>query len=588
MRASQLMAPTLREVPAEAEVASHILMLRAGMIRKAAAGVYTYLPLAYRTLKKIMQIVREEMDAKGGQELMLPVIQPAELWQESGRWDVYGDELFRLQDRHGRAFALGPTHEEIITDLVRGEVRSYKQLPLLLYQIQNKYRDERRPRFGLMRGREFIMKDLYSFDRDEAGLDISYQKMYDAYSRIFARCGLRFRPVEADSGAIGGSTTHEFMVMAESGEAAILYCDTCDYAANTEKAEACWVDEPLSAEMHAAAMHADESAQPAQVATPGARTIGEVAAFLNIPPTQFIKSLVFETEKETILVLVRGDREINEIKLYNLLGCVQLQMAGEETVRLITGAAVGFAGPIGIKNVTLVADKEVMTMRNAVTGSNITDVHLTNINPGRDFKPDLVGDIRLVAAGEPCPRCSGKLAEARGIEVGQVFKLGTKYSKALNAKHLDINGKEQLMVMGCYGVGVSRTMAAAIEQNHDENGIIWPVPIAPFQVVVVPVNTKDESQMKFAAEIYQDIQNSGVDVVLDDRNERPGVKFKDADLIGYPLRVTVGAKAVEEGAVEVRTRKNGETQLVGKDYVVDILKQVIAAEMAGIALQLTE
>lgn len=569
MRASELMAPTLREVPAEAEVASHILMLRAGMIRKAAAGVYTYLPLAYRTLKKIMEIIREEMDAKGGQELMLPVIQPAELWQESGRWDVYGDELFRLKDRHGRAFALGPTHEEIITDLVRGEVRSYKQLPLLLYQIQNKYRDERRPRFGLMRGREFIMKDLYSFDRDEAGLDISYRKMYDAYTRIFTRCGLAFRPVEADSGAIGGSTTHEFMVMAESGEAAILFCDTCDYAANTEKAEACCVDPLLEGAVR------EEPAELKEVVTPGARTIEEVSSFLGLPAAKFIKALVFETEKDTVIALVRGDREINEIKLYNLLGCVQLQMAGEETVRRVTGAEVGFAGPVGINNVTVVADKEVMALRNAVAGSNKTDVHLVNVNPERDFKPAMVSDIRLVMAGEPCPRCGGKLEEARGIEVGQVFKLGIKYSKALNAKYLDENGKEQLMLMGCYGVGVSRTMAAAIEQNHDENGIIWPVPIAPFHVVVVPVNTKDEGQLKVAEELYRTLQDAGVEVLLDDRNERPGVKFKDADLIGYPLRVTVGAKAVEEGTVELRLRKTGEMQLISRDKAVDLIMQII-------------
>lgn len=572
MRASELMAPTLREVPAEAEVASHILMLRAGMIRKSAAGVYTYLPLAYRTLKKIMQIIREEMDAKGGQELMLPIIQPAELWQESGRWDVYGDELFRLKDRHGRAFALGPTHEEIITDLVRGEVRSYKQLPLLLYQMQNKYRDERRPRFGLMRGREFIMKDLYSFDRDDAGLDVTYQKMYAAYTRIFARCGLQFRPVEADSGAIGGSSTHEFMVMAESGEAAILFCNTCDYAANTEKAEACCVDPLIEGAVE------EKPAELKEVATPEARTIDEVTSLLDVPAHKLIKSLVFETEKETVMALIRGDREINEIKLYNLLDCVQLHLAGEETVRRVTGAEVGFAGPVGMKNVVIIADKEVMALRNAVAGANKNDTHLVNVNPERDFKPDKVADIRLVAAGEPCPRCSGKLSEARGIEVGQVFKLGTKYSKALNARYLDENGKEQLMVMGCYGIGVSRTMAAAIEQNHDENGIIWPAPIAPYHVVVVPVNTKDEGQLKVAEELYRALRDAGVEVVLDDRNERPGVKFKDADLIGYPLRVTVGAKALEEGNLELRFRKNGEMQLISKDKAAETIISIIEDE----------
>ena len=571
MKISEIFAPTLREVPAEAEVISHILMLRAGMIRKAASGVYTFLPLGYRVIKKVIEIVREEMDKKGGQELMLPIIQPAELWMQSGRWHVYGDELFRLKDRHGRDFALGPTHEEIITDLVKGDVRSYKQLPLLLYQIQNKYRDERRPRFGLMRGREFIMKDLYSFDRDNEGLNISYQKMYDAYSRIFTRCGLQFRPVEADPGAIGGSGgTHEFMVVADSGEAAIVYCDTCNYAANVEKAEAV----PDSGNT------AEEMKEMQEISTPGARTIDEVTGFLNTGPEKLVKTLIYRTEAETIAVMVRGDREINEIKLQNLLGSLQLEMADEFTIQEITGAATGFAGPVGLKGIRVIADNEIMQMRNIITGANKTDTHMINVNPGRDFEPDQTADIRMVRAGEKCPRCEGILLEARGIEVGQVFKLGTKYSEALGAKYLDENGREKLMVMGCYGVGVSRTVAASIEQNHDQDGIIWPMPIAPFHAVVVPVSSKDEKQLELALQIYNSLNDSGVEAIIDDRNERPGVKFKDADLIGFPLRVIVGTKAVEEGTVEIKHRRTGDVRTVAVTNAVSVIRKIVSDELA--------
>ncbi|MDT3699397.1 MAG: proline--tRNA ligase [Thermincola sp.] len=571
MRVSGLLAPTLREVPAEAEVISHILMLRAGLIRKGASGVYTFMPLGYRVIKKVSQIVREEMDMKGGQELMLPIIQPAELWIESGRWDVYGDELFRLKDRHGREFALGPTHEEIITDLVRGEVRSYKQLPLLLYQIQNKYRDERRPRFGLMRGREFIMKDLYSFDKDQTGLDESYRKMYEAYSRIFTRCGLKFRPVEADPGAIGGSGgTHEFMVMADSGEAAIVYCDSCDYAANVEKAEAVITGEPSS----------ETALAPQEVATPGARTIEEVAAFLHMDPEKFIKTLIYQTEDKPVAVLVRGDREINEIKLQNLLGCLHLALAEDRTVVELTGAATGYAGPVNLKNIRMIVDKEVAVMKNAVAGANKTDHHTLNVNPGRDFALDETADIRMVHAGEPCPRCGGTLREARGIEVGQVFKLGTKYSQALGAKFLDENGKEQLMIMGCYGIGVSRTVAAAIEQNHDNDGIVWPMPIAPYHALVVPVSTKDEKQMEMAEALYHSLINMGVEAAIDDRNERPGVKFKDADLIGYPLRIVIGGKTVDEGTVEIKHRRNSNVDTVQFDGAAAYIKKIVEDEIA--------
>ena len=550
MKMSHLYAPTLREVPAEAEVVSHQLMLRAGMIRKATGGVYSYLPLAWRTLRKIEQIVREEMDAKGGQEIAMPIVQPAEIWQQTGRWDVYGDEMFRLKDRHQRDFCLGPTHEEMVTTLVKSDVRSYRQLPLLVYQIQNKYRDEIRPRFGLMRGREFIMKDLYSFDRDAAGLDISYKKMYDAYTQIFTRCGLTFRPVEADPGAIGGSGTHEFMVLADSGEAAIAYCESCDYAANVEKAELL----PLSS--------TDETALPMETRpTPGQRTILEVAQFLSMTQDRLIKSLAYMTENGPVLALVRGDHEVNEIKLSNLLNVLQLELASETDIRDSFRSVPGYLGPVGLSDVLVVADASVMNLVNAACGANAVDQHHVNVSPSRDFKVDKVTDLRLIKESDPCPRCGAPVKTARGIEVGQVFKLHTKYSQALDASYLDENGQENLMVMGCYGVGVSRTMAAAIEQHHDDDGIIWPASIAPYAVVIVPINTKDEAQMSLCNQLYEELMASGIEVVFDDRDERSGVKFKDADLIGYPLRITVGPKALKENAVEVKVRRTKETCL---------------------------
>ena len=566
MKMTNLYAPTLREVPAEAEVPSHQLMLRAGMIRKAAGGVYSYLPLAWRTLRKIEQIVREEMDAKGGQEIAMPIVQPAEIWQQTGRWDVYGDEMFRLKDRHQRDFCLGPTHEEMVTTLVKQDVRSYRQLPLLVYQIQNKYRDEIRPRFGLMRGREFIMKDLYSFDRDTAGLEISYKKMYDAYSQIFSRCGLEFRPVEADPGAIGGSGTHEFMVIADSGEAAIAYCDGCDFAANVEKAELL----PLTS--------AAEAEKPLEtVATPGKKTINDVAGYLSLSADRLIKSLAFITEKGPVLALIRGDHEVNEIKLANLLNVLQLEMAGEKEIQSLFHSEPGYIGPVGLTNVTIVADASVMNLHNAVCGANEADRHFTNVLPRRDIKPTHVADIRLIREGDPCPRCNSPVKTARGIEVGQVFKLHTKYSQALDATYLDENGQEQLMVMGCYGVGVSRTMAAAIEQHHDADGIIWPASIAPYQVVIVPINTKDEPQMTMAEQIYRELSAVGVEVVLDDREERSGVKFKDADLIGYPLRITVGPKALKENCVELKVRRTKESLLLPLDGYVDGVTRLLAS-----------
>ena len=567
MRVSKLYAPTLREVPAEAEVVSHQLMLRAGFMRKAAGGIYTYLPLAWRVLKKIERIVREEMDAKGSQELLMPIVQPAEIWQESGRWDVYGAEMFRLQDRHNRCFCLGPTHEEMVTTLIRGDVRSYRQLPLSVYQIQNKYRDERRPRFGLMRGREFIMKDAYSFDRDEAGLDKSYQDMYDAYTNIFTRCGLNFRPVEADSGAIGGSGSHEFMVIADSGEAEIVFCTSCDYAANVEKAELF----PLEAQEEA--MLTKE-----EVVTPDCKTIADVCAYLKLPVDHSVKAVAYNSEKGLILCFVRGDHEVNEIKVINTCGVIDLEMATEEQLAA-AGTVGGYMGPVGIDNkkVIVVVDATVMKMHNVCCGANKEGYHFINVNPGRDFTPTYVADIRLIQEGDPCPHCGGEVSKARCIEVGQVFKLFTKYSSALKATYLDENGKEQPMVMGCYGVGVSRTMAAAIEQNYDDNGIIWPIEIAPYHVLVVPVNTKDEASAAKAEEIYMQLKKVGLETVIDDRNERPGVKFKDADLIGYPLRVVVGPKTLTEGNLEVKIRKTGEIRYLplDGDYVQDI-KNIIA------------
>lgn len=555
MRTTNLYAPTLRETPAEAEVKSHQLMLRAGMIRKAAGGLYTYLPLAWRTIKKIEQIIREEMDEAGGQEVSMPIVQPAEIWQESGRWAVYGDEMFRVRDRHGRQFCLGPTHEEMVTTLVRDEVRSYKQLPLMIYQIQNKYRDEIRPRFGLMRGREFIMKDLYSFDKDVEGMNESYKKMYDAYTRIYTRMGLDFRPVEADNGAIGGGHSHEFTVLAEAGESSIAYCTKCDYAASDEKAE-----------LRLIKASEEEMLPLEKKATPDASTIELVANYLNLPLEKTIKAVAFQTESdELVLAFVRGDHEVNDVKVLNLVeGAIELHMAEEEAI-VAAGGCAGFMSPIGIKEGTkIIVDQTVMEMYNACAGANEKDVHYINVNPKRDFKDVVVADIRMIKAGDICPRCGGEIKMTRGIEAGQVFTLGTKYSEALHATFLDENGREKPMQMGCYGIGVGRTMAAAVEQNNDEHGIIWPKAIAPFEVVVVPVNAKNAEQLEIAEYIYAELKKAGVDVLIDDRKDRAGVKFKDADLIGYPLRITVGPKAVNEDAVELKIRKSGEDFVVSK------------------------
>ncbi|MGI5921730.1 MAG: proline--tRNA ligase [Syntrophomonadaceae bacterium] len=566
MKSSELFYPTLREVPNEAEVVSHQLLLRAGFIRKASGGIYTYLPLGYRVIKKIMNIVREEMDRAGGQEILMPIIQPGELWQQSGRWDVYGDEMFRLKDRHGRNFSLGPTHEEIITSLVNGDAHSYRDLPLLLYQIQNKYRDEIRPRFGLMRGREFIMKDLYSFDVDNEGLDDSYRKMYTAYQRVFSRMNLDFRVVEADSGAIGGNESHEFMVLADTGECTIVYCDSCDYAANVEKAQCVLDDNHTTGE---------EMLDMVRVHTPGQRTIKDLVEFLGCTEDQQVKTLTCMADDELIAVVLRGDRELNEIKLKNALGCNNVYLADEAEVIQQVGAGFGSLGPVGL-NLKVYVDQEVTRMKNFTCGANQDDYHYKNVNIGRDFVPEAVVDVRSATAGDICPHCrQGKLQAVRGIEVGHIFKLGTKYSQAMDAVFLDQKGKEQLMVMGCYGIGISRTMAAAVEQNNDQHGIIWPIPIAPYQVIIVPVNAKNRDQMQAAHNIYDQLQEKGIEVIMDDRDERAGVKFKDADLIGIPVRITIGPKSLQENKVEVKKRWEKESELVDLAAVIELVTGII-------------
>ena len=566
MKVSQMYAPTLREVPAEAEIPSHQLLLRAGFIRKSTNGMYTYLPLAWRVIKKIENIIREELDEKGAQEIMMPIMQPAEIWQESGRWGVYGAEMVRLKDRHGHEYCLGPTHEELVTSMVRLDVKSYRQLPLNLYQIQDKFRDERRPRFGLMRSRDFIMKDAYSFDRDTEGLDKSYQDMYEAYTNIFTRCGLTFRPVEADSGAIGGNGSHEFMVLADTGEAEIAYCTSCDYAADIEKAELNLVEAA-----------AEEEKALEMVETPDCKTIADVCAFLNAPVDHSAKAVAFSSEKGLILCFVRGDHEVNEIKVANTVGVNEVEMA-DESLLVAAGTCGGYMGPVGLdpEKVIIVIDQSVMKMHNICCGANKEGYHYINANPARDFKPTYVADIRLAQVGDPCPRCGARMEKARGIEAGQVFKLFTKYSKAMNATFLDENGKEQPMYMGCYGIGVGRTMAACVEQSFDKDGIIWPVSIAPYEVLVVPVNAKDKESWDKAFEIYAALKKAGVETVIDDRNERPGVKFKDADLIGYPLRVVVGPKTIKEGTLEVKARKTGEVSMLpmNSDYIATICEML--------------
>ena len=570
MLASKLYAPTLREIPSDADVVSQQLMLRAGFMRKVANGLYSFLPLGWRSIKKIEAIIREEMDRSGAQEIMMPILQPAEIWKESGRWNAYGAEMMRINDRHDVEYCLGPTHEEMITTLVKNEINSYRQLPVNLYQIQSKFRDERRPRYGLMRSREFIMKDGYSFDIDDTAADVSYKNMYDAYSRIFTRCGLTFRPVEADSGAIGGSNTHEFMAIAEAGEADIIHCSACDYAANIE------IGKP------GIMKQAEEALKELEVVdTPHASTIEAVAEMLNLPLEKTIKAVVYAIEDKVILAMVRGDHDVNEVAVQHAVnGSVEPEMATPEQLEKV-GLTAGFISPVGLKQTDdfiIVVDESVMETYNVCGGANKEDAHYININPKRDFNTDdiIVAPIRLITKDDVCPECHSPLEYSKGIEVGQVFKLGTKYSESLQATYLDQNGRPNAMVMGCYGIGVSRTLAAAIEQYHDDNGIIWPRAIAPFEVVIVPINAKDEALMSTSKSIYDILLNNKVDVLLDDRKDRAGVKFKDADLIGYPLRITVSKNTLESNEVEIRIRKTGEAINCPIDEVSNKVQELLS------------
>lgn len=561
MRLSKMYVKTLREVPAEAEISSHIWLLRAGMIRKLVSGVYGYMPMGYRSLRKIEQIVREEMDAINGQEILMSAIQPSELWEESGRWYAYGPELWRLKDRNGRAFCLGPTHEEIFTDLVRNEVSSYRQLPLTLYQIQTKYRDEKRPRFGLMRSREFLMKDAYSFNRDRESLDESYRDMYGAYTKIFTRCGLTFRAVEADTGAIGGSDSHEFTALSDVGESEIAYCLSCDMAATTERAVCVDQEMPQERELPLE-----------EVFTPGTKTIADLAAYLQLEEKQTIKALLFSVFKEGAegekpevdyyaAAFIRGDRELNMIKLVNALGVPEhaVEFADETLMHEQTGCVGGFTGPVGLHDCKFVVDSELVHAKNLCAGACKADHHIKNVNYGRDYKGDMVADLKQIKEGDPCPVCGKPVKLARGIEVGQVFKLGTKYSEAMGATYKDESMADHPMVMGCYGVGISRTLAAVVEQHYDENGIIWPMSVAPYHAIIVQMNLKDETQCALAEQLHGELEAAGVEVLLDDRDERPGVKFKDADLLGIPVRITVGKKA-GENQVEFKLRSEKDME----------------------------
>ncbi|MGA7577044.1 MAG: proline--tRNA ligase [Desulfobaccales bacterium] len=565
---SRMLIPTLKETPAEAEAISHQLLLRAGMIRKVASGIYNYLPLGRRVLARVERIVREEMDRAGALEVLLPAVQPGELWQESGRWAEYGKELLRFLDRHEREYCFGPTHEEVTTDLVRREVHSYRQLPLNLYQIQTKFRDEIRPRFGLIRSREFIMKDAYSFHADETGAEDCYREMYRAYMRIFRRCGLRFKVVEADSGPIGGSFSHEFMVLADTGEDLLVSCQGCDYAANLEKAEV----------VLEAAAAGPPVGDRELVATAGMRRVEEVAGFLQISPREIVKTLIYETERGPVAVLVRGDHEVNEVKVKNLLGVTDLELAGLIRVQELTGAEAGFAGPVGL-TIPIYADQAVASLDSMVTGANRDNHHLLRVHPRRDLKIAQVADLRQITAQDPCPRCGGELALLRGIEVGHIFKLGDKYSKAMKAVFLDQEGAEQYIYMGCYGIGVSRIVAAAIEQGHDPQGIIFPMALAPVQVGLIPISLTDAAVRDCALELHRVLTAAGLEVLLDDRDERPGVKFKDCDLLGIPLRVVIGPKTLEKEQVEVKQRGSvGEPEFVSIQDLTDFLKQRIAEQ----------
>jgi len=566
MHFSKLFIPTLKESPADAEVISHKLMVRAGMIRQLASGIYSILPLGLRVLRKVEQIIREEMNQIGGQEVFLPSIQPAELWVESKRWDFYGKELLRIKDRHGREFCYGPTHEEVITDIVRREIKSYRQLPILLYQIQTKFRDEVRPRFGIMRGREFMMKDAYSFHADEKDTQHTYHQMAKAYTNIFERCGLRFKQVQADSGTIGGSFSHEFSVLADSGEDEIGFCEACGYASNLELAES---KPPSPSTSHATPQDLKE------VETPGKKAVEELAGFLNLPARQIVKTILFENENGRVAGLVRGDHEINPIKMRNLIGCEWLHPAGEEAFSKRPELHRGYIGPVGL-DLPVYADREISVLHDFVTGANKPSAHFTGVQVQRDLKIEKFGDIRTVRAKDPCPRCEdGKYQVKRGIEVGHIFILGTKYSSAMKAVFLDQHGKENAMIMGCYGIGVGRTAAAAIEQNNDERGIIWPRNLAPFQVIVIPVNYSNSDLKNACDTMYNRLQEAGIETLLDDRSDRLGVKLKDADLMGIPLQIIIGPKNLSAGQVEIKVRKTNESDLHPYPQVIEDIPNIL-------------
>ncbi|MFT4301341.1 MAG: proline--tRNA ligase [Desulfovibrio sp.] len=554
MRFSSCYIPTLKESPSDAEVVSHKLLLRAGMVRRLTSGLYIYLPLGLRVIEKIGRIVREEMEKADFRELLMPMVQPADLWKETGRWEHYGKELLRFKDRNEREYCLGPTHEEVITDLVRGEVRSYRQLPVRLYQVQTKFRDEIRPRFGLMRGREFVMKDGYSFDANTEGAEKSYKAMYDAYMRIFRRLGLRFRAVEADTGSIGGNFSHEFMVLADTGEDTIAFCHGCEYAANVERAEVVWKGQPAA------------TACPAmeEIATPGAHSVEEVANMLGVPASSIVKTMLFKADGQTVAVLVRGDREVNDIKLKNLMKAQEVELADAATVQAVTAAPVGFAGPVKL-GVPIYADAELQGGTDYVVGANAADAHIKHVDLKRDVAVTAWGDLRTITPEDQCPRCGGRMELTRGIEVGHIFMLGLKYSEAMHAVFLDENGKEQTMIMGCYGIGVSRVAAAAIEQNHDENGIVFPPPVAPFECILLNLDPRSDEVNAKVEEIYAMLQGMGVEVLMDDREERPGVKFKDADLLGIPTQIVVGGKGLARGIVECKDRRTGEKSELSAD-----------------------
>jgi prolyl-tRNA synthetase len=556
---SKMYMPTLREVPSEAEIPSHQLLLRAGMIRKLVSGVYSYLPLGYRSIRKVEQVVREEMDKAGSQELLMSAIQPRELWEASGRWANFGPEMWRLRDRNDREFCLGPTHEEYFTNLIKDEIKSYKQLPLNLYQIQTKYRDEKRPRFGLMRCREFIMKDAYSFDTDEDGMKEAYMKMWDAYDAIFTRLKLNYKVVQGDTGAMGGKISHEFMAMSDIGEGLVAYCDSCDFAATDEKSQV----------VYNIPDHIREMGNMEKVHTPEIRTIDDLVEFFNTEEFVFGKSLVYSAQGKPVVIMVPGDRELNETKLANYLGIAghELEMADEDIIIAATGARKGFTGPIGLKDGTrLIVDKRITETTNLVVGGNETDFHIINVNFGRDFTGEVADDLLMVVEGDNCPVCGKPLKMARGIEVGNIFQLGTKYSSSLEATYLDVNGKEKPFLMGSYGVGVSRTVAAVVEQYHDEKGIIWPFVVAPYHAVITVVNTKNEEQTALGEKLYSMLTSKKIETLLDDRNERAGVKFNDRDLIGIPVQITVGKRAAE-GVVEFSLRKSEHKEEISIDLL---------------------